>query len=127
MNLNDNGLDISDKLGAWSFENSGYGVVVGSGVYQIGDKTHFRGYKGLNNLTNLIRDNRNRINISVNQRLVLSWRLVVFRNASTDLINRFTQNVKVLNLHFDRKRAWASGWQWADRLVQSQPFIEVDG
>ncbi len=126
IDLRNDGLNISDKLGAWSFENSGYGVVVGSGVYQIGDKTHFRGYHGLNDLTELVKNNRNRINISVNQRLVLSWRLVVFRNASPDLINRFTQNVKVLNLHFDKKREWASGWNWADRLVSSLPFIEID-
>ncbi len=126
IDLRNNGLGISDKLGDWAVENEGYGVVVGSGVYQIGDKTHFRGYHGLNDLTNLIKNNRNKINISVNQRLVLSWRLVVFRNANHNLINRFTQNIKVLNLHFDRKREWASVWNWSDRLISSLPFIEVE-
>jgi len=126
IDLHNNGLDISDNLGDWKAEDEGYGVVVGSGVYQIGDNTHFRGYHGLNDLTNLVKNNRNRINISVNQRLVLSWRLVVFRNADPDLINRFTQNVKVLNLHFDRKREWDSGWKWTDQLVSSLPFIEVE-
>jgi len=126
IDLSNNGLGISDKMGDWNCENSGYGVMVGSGVYQIGEKVHFRGYHGLNDLLGLVQNNRNRVNISVKQQLVLSWRLVVFRNVSPDLINRFTQNVKILNLNFDRKRDWQSGWTWADRLIPSQPFIEIE-
>jgi len=126
IDLSNNGLGISDKLGDWNCENSGYGVVVGSGVYQIGEKVHFRGYHGLNNLLGIIQTNRNRVNISLEQRLVLSWRLVVFRNANTDMINRFTQNVKNLNLNFDRKRDWEEGWTWTQKLVSSLPFIEIE-
>lgn len=126
IDLSNNGLPISENLGDWNCENSGYGVIVGSGVYQIGEKVHFRGYHGLNDLLGIVKNNRNKVNISVNQRLVLSWRLVIFRNANTDLINRFTQNVKVLNLNFDRKREWDSDWTWANRLVSSQPFIEAE-
>ena len=125
VDLRNNGLGISDKLGDWNVENDGYGVVVGSGVYQIGDNVHFRGYHGLNDLLGLVKSNRNHINITVEQKLVLSWRLVVFRNAEHDLINRFTQGNKILNLHFDRKRDWASRWKWSDTLINSRPFIEI--
>jgi len=126
IDLSNNGLSMSDNLGDWNCENSGSGVIVGSGVYQIGEKVHFRGYHGLNDLIGIVKSNRNKVNIEVNQRLVLSWRLVVFRNANPDSINRFTKTVKTLNLNFDRKRDWDSGWTWQNRLVSSRPFIEVE-
>ncbi|MAH51851.1 hypothetical protein CMI37_38900 [Candidatus Pacearchaeota archaeon] len=124
--ISKNELNIGNNLGEWNFENRGGGVIVGSGVYQIGDKVHFRGYQGLNNLSDLVRRNRNSEDITINQRLVLSWRLVVFRNGNTNMINRFTRDKKTLNLNFDRKRHWLSKWSWENKLVTSKPFIEVN-
>jgi len=73
-----------------------------------------------------IQDNKNHINLDVTMELVLSWRLIVFRNADTDLINRFTPETKRLNLNFDHKREWKHGWTWANKLTPSLPFIEID-
>lgn len=117
------GLPISKELGDWSFEGEGPGVVVGSGVYQVGDKSHYRGYKGIDNLADLIMQNKGRINIPIEQTLVLSWRLVVFRNADPELVNRFIKESKVLNLHFDQKRNWANKWKWNGQLTQSEPLF----
>ena len=127
IDLSGNGLNMSDKMGAWALECEGFGVIVGSGVYQIGDKVHYRGYKAIKSLIDLIYSNRNRVKIPIDQTLVLSWRLVVFRNADTKLINRFTRDSKLLNLHFDTKRDWAQKWVWSKKLVQSEPFIQVEG
>lgn len=118
-------IPLSDKLGEWNLEANGYGVSVGCGVYQVGNKVHYRGYKRIDSLIDLIMNNRNKIKIPVNQTLVLSWRLIVFRNAENDMINRFVNEDKILNLHFDSKRNWSSAWKWDNKLHDSEPYFIV--
>lgn len=125
-NLTNSGFNLSNGLGSWQLQRDGEGVIIGSGVYQIGDNVHYRGYKAVGDLIALIDQKPHRINIKVKQRLVLSWRLVVFRNTNTNKINRFTNEHKVLDLHFDKKRDWSAGWDWKHRLVNSEPFIHID-
>ena len=124
--LSGNGLDMSTELGAWDFVREGEGVIVGSGVYQIGDKVHYRGYKTKVDLIDLI-NNTTKVKIDVPQKdLVLSWRLIAFRNADHKLINRFTSDSKSLNLHFDTKRDWQQKWTRKHILVDSEPYIHVE-
>lgn len=122
--LSNDGISIGDGLGDWGYVNEGDGVIVGSGVYQVGSMIHYRGFKGIPDLIGLVMANRH-INIPVQQELVLSWRLVVFRHNDLDRINRFVHESKNLNLHFDTKREWNGKWTWTKELVGSHPRIHA--
>ena len=119
--------DLSPDLGEWSHVVSGDGVVVGSGVYQINGNIHYRGYTNIPDLSDLILGNKGKLKLDVLQKLVLSWRLVAFRGADINLINRFIEDdPKTLNLNFDTKRDWLGRWRWRRELVPSQPFIMAE-
>ena len=126
IDIEKHGFICDTDIGGWNKESDGAGVMVGSGVYQVGDKVHYRGYKSINSLIDLILENRNHTEITIPQKLVLSWRLVVFRNAGSELINRFVDDDKILNLEFDSKREWVNGWNWNQKLTGSAPFIYTD-
>lgn len=126
LDLEAHGFNCNSDLGGWNREANGDGVMVGSGVYQVGNKVHYRGYKSIDSLIDLIMSNRNKKDITIPQRLVLSWRLVVFRNAGNEFINRFVTDDKILNLEFDSKREWRTGWNWQHKLTGSMPFIHAD-
>jgi len=127
--LSGNGIKLSGDLGDWSQEQTGDGVIVGCGVYQVGDKSHYRGFKVKDfTLSDIISSNKGKHKITIDQKLVLSWRLVVFRNADHNQINRFIKGQeasKTLHLNFDNKRDWDSNFNWR-RLVNSKPRIYVE-
>lgn len=118
-------------LGDLIYETEGNGILLGSGIYQIGDKIKFRGfnlrkvgqsgYKGngnqkredciefSNDLTELFKHDRDRVKI-FDQR-PLSWREVAFHGWSRDLINCFTELPKDVNVQFDKKRIWVDDYK----------------
>lgn len=118
-------LKVSLKIGEWSLTCQGLGIILGSGVYQVGDKVRFRGFPMRTPLFELL--NKSPPIITIPDKRALSWREVVFHNWSTDLINRFEEIDKQLNINFDTKRQWDDAWQDGDdaleRVIDSSPFI----
>lgn len=119
------GFPISTDVGAWNFDREGAGVVVGTGVYQVGNQTHYRGFKGHFDLLELVYGTREPV-ITVPQITVTSWRAGAFRH-KPELINVFKEDdSKILNLNFDTKRQWANRWNWRDELTPSEPLTEIE-
>jgi hypothetical protein len=117
-------LQCSNTLGSFTKENSGLGVVLGSGIYQIGDKTRFRGFHRPMSLMELI-DTPSKT-ISLKDIHATTWRECAFHNWDTARINRFENTTKSLRVNFDCKRIWLNDYKTfrevLRRRVESLPI-----
>lgn len=111
-------------LGAFSYETEGKGIILGSGVYQIGDKVALRGFSTKHALYDLLVYNNRSAPIAVLR--PYTWREVMFHNWNKKLINYFDAKDKQMRVNFDSKRLWLDDWQkWTDvdkRKVYSEPL-----
>lgn len=118
-------LSKDGELGDMVYELEGDGVILGSGMYQIGKKNKTRGFHLKNDLVDLVRDGKKYITIE--EIRPYSWREVIFHNWEIDRINRFETVVKRLDVNFDKKRMWLKDWKKFDevigRKVQSLPRV----
>jgi hypothetical protein len=111
---------VCDKsLGGWDFVSKGMGYIIGSGVYSIGRTVHFRGFDKKLDLNRLIKNSRNG-KVEITTKLATTWRQSIFRGS--DDINLFTDDDKMLDLNFDKKRVWKSRFN-RNRLSGSNPII----
>lgn len=123
-------LDIKtgSGLGEWEKSKEGEGIILGTGIYQIGEKSRFRGFPTKMPLIDLIPSSGK--TMSIKRIAPQSWRETVFRNQSLRLINRFLETEKELKLNFDRKRLWLDDYtnykQVRERTVESLPLVLVD-
>ena len=117
--LHTNGLRLDKEMGGWDLQVEGDGVMVGSGVYQIGSLTHFQGCKAVDNLISIINAKPHKTKIEVPQTIVQVWRLSASQHKTTDEINRFVETHKVLDLHQDKGRIWNGKWKFKGGLVGS--------
>ncbi len=112
-------------LGQLAFEKEGPGVILGSGIYQIGDKIKFRGFPLKRDLLELCAGRGKSLKIS-NQH-AYTWREITFRGWSNELINRFETIDKNLDVNFDQKRLWIDDWNSFQDVhkdnVSSLPFV----
>lgn len=119
-------LDFPDSggLGDMVYELEGEGVIIGSGIYQIGDKSRFRGFDSREKLLDLLPEKGNKLNIEINR--PYSWREVAHRNMDVDMINRFCDMPRNMRLNFDRKRIWLDDYkcfsELKERNVESVPW-----
>lgn len=113
------------KIGEYGFECEGDGLVLGSGIYQIGHKVRFRGFDAHIRLIDLVR--RGGEKITIKQERPLTWRTVAVRHLNTDRINRFEEVPRELDVRFDRKRLWIDDWkdfsECMERNVSSFPLF----
>lgn len=120
-------LDIgrSPELGEFAYDCEGEGIILGSGVYEVGDKTAFRGFHTKLSLRELLRYNSNKAPVSVMR--PFTWREVAFHGWDKKLINYFNEADRKMAVNFDSKRLWLDDWQkWTDvekRNVSSEPLI----
>ena len=108
------------KLGDMVHEISGKGVILGSGVYQIGNKTKFRGFDSGISLIDAIQKSKNTLKVIKTR--PYSWREVVFHNWNTDLINRFTDITKNVNIQFDKKRIWINDYTKFSEVLKRKVY-----
>jgi len=103
-------LDIENKveLGNMIYECDGAGVILGSGIYQIGEKVRFRGFNLSKNLFDLLESKTK--SISMESIRPYTWREVIFHNWEKSKINCFTNIEKRLKIDFDCKRLWIDDW-----------------
>ena len=118
----------NDSLGELSFETQGQGVILGSGIYQIGDKIRFRGFPLKTSLMEIIQTGKK--TLTLQNKHAYTWREVIFHNWNKDLINQFTTLDKKVDINFDQKRLWINDWnnfsEIPDRKVESIPLIFND-
>jgi len=120
-------LDITTGklLGDWDFEAEGNGVVLGCGIYQIGNLSKVRGFKTKIPLLDLIDVRKSEIQLV--EKHAVSWREVIFHNWDTELINQFTDVTKKININFDRKRIWLDDYKYFQealhKKIQSLPHV----
>lgn len=113
------------KLGEFNFVREGEGVILGSGIYQIGETVKFRGFEKKATLFDLFTSDVSKIGIDVTR--PHSWRLVMAMGWDTEKINLFETLPRKLKVNFDQKRLWFHDWQkFTDipkRKVESVPLV----
>jgi hypothetical protein len=104
-------LDIRTgrALGDWEHTISGRGLMFGCGIYQIGDKSRFRGFTTKEPLLSLMPTSGNTWDMSSFR--PHSWREVIFRDMPLEEINHFVQENKSIDIRLDRKRLWIDDWK----------------
>lgn len=106
----------SGTLGDLIFECEGDGLIIGSGIYQIGKKVKFRGFNLKDDLFPLV-DQHKRY-ISFTQRHAYSWKEVIFRNWENNMINKFEDLTKRVDINFDRKRIWIDDYKYFNDILK---------
>ena len=109
-------------MGDLIFECEGNGVILGSGVYQIGDKVRFRGFDLNLDLMQIVGTNRKFYKVDTTR--PLTWREVAFHGWEHDRINRFEIVKKKLAVDFDQKRLWIKDWK-SFKDVEKRKVISV--
>jgi hypothetical protein len=116
----------TNELGGLSYETEGDGIVVGCGVYEIGNKTALRGVPSSVKLRDLCVTGKGKVTVNVRQ--PLSWRLATVRHRDESEINRWFDANKDLRPNADCKRIWLDDYKdWRevlDRHALSVPIIE---
>ncbi len=118
-------LETSSDLGAFEKKAEGEGVIIGSGIYQVGNKVKLRGIEKNLSLLELIQVCGKQLSIDCQH--VYSWREVAFRGWDTFHINLFDTVPKKIEVNFDQKRLWIDDWKtWQDVVkhpVESVPLV----
>ncbi len=109
-------IGTGKELGDMDFETEGKGLVLGCGVYQIGDKIRFRGFQFDKDLFELFDTKRK--TIQVPQLHVNTWREVAFHNWDIEKINLFENNIRDITCDFDMKRVWLEDYKRFDEVLK---------
>lgn len=122
-----------DKLlGGWSLAEQGNGVIIGSGIYEIGDKNAIRGFHlkkeklpdGTEHQITIkeLLENSKGPKIKIKHLVVKSWRQTLIQH--TNETNKFIEDdAKILDLNFDRKRIWHHRFSRRKQLQNSEPLF----
>ena len=118
-------LPSTGSLGDFIQDKEGDGVILGSGIYQVGDHSKFRGFSTKTKLLNILPSKGKVIDISKVR--PYTWREVAHRNMSMGKINLFEEIPRKLKLNFDCKRIWLDDYndfsEVKKRKVISVPWI----
>lgn len=118
-------IDTASSLGAIDYEVEGDGLILGSGIYQIGQKSRFRGFNTKTPLMDMLPKTGRKLSMTKNR--PYSWREVAHRGLALTDINRFEDMPRELNLNFDSKRIWLDDYnsygEVLKRNVESVPWF----
>ena len=119
-------IKTDSALGGWMLEDVGYGIILGSGVYQIGDKVRFRGFNRNVDLKTLCTKNKRTVEIPTTR--PVTWKECIFHNWDVERINRFEIQPRNLRIDFDCKRIWLDDYtRFSDVLKRNVESIPLDG
>lgn len=98
---------LGNKLGDWALEREGEGIIIGSGVYDLGNKIAFRGLKVRDGITwrERLATAKDAASVAVPVTVVPSLLGAVSRG-KRELANVFLNSVKRVDLNSDVKRVW---------------------
>ncbi len=111
-------LEIGPGLGEWSRETEGEGLIIGSGVYQIGDLCKFRGFGARRKFLEYDGDLAAREIVILEER-PYSWKEVLHRGLPKDYINRFHEEERRLDINFEVRRQWERDWEDVEDMLTS--------
>jgi len=100
--------EVSGELGGLEHEIFGRGIVVASGMYEIADKTKYRGFRMRRGMTwrRLLKKYPGRMSVRVRQLHVESWVEAQAKGHPKEAINVFENTTKKIDLNCDEKRLW---------------------
>lgn len=110
-------FDHSRELGEWRLEKEGKGVILGTGIYQIGDKVKFRGFDSKVDFFTLLNTDQQIIPIEYIH--PYTWKQAIAFGWGHEAINFFTPIDKQLNINFDHKRIWERQWNSGKDVLNS--------
>jgi hypothetical protein len=115
-----------DELGGWKKEAEGEGVIIRSGIYQIGSKVKTRGFKLVNysNLFEVLEKNRFSDIITLKFRAPLSL-LEGIRTNRDNEINKFVYIIRNIDLNDCKKRIIlerVKAQDYLERNIKTIPF-----
>ena len=132
-------LQVSNKLGEWSLEQTGQTNVLRSGIYRIDNKLKNRGIKKavaletpfgeFKDIFNYIQSRPFETEYPIIMRRPLSFIECLLRHKqfSTADINRFMELEYMININRDHKRRWdgtfEAGAEIFTRAIDSQPLV----
>lgn len=118
-------IELKNTLGSFLPVTEGNGLIIGSGIYQIGDLVKFRGFNIPIDLFTLC-DTKKK-SISLKETRPYTWKEVMFHNWDRHQINRFTDIEKTVSCDFDSKRLWVKDYHRFEevlhRNVKSLPLF----
>jgi len=114
-------LKCNDKINNWKLEKHDSGVILMTGVYQIGDITKRRGFKSDKiDWIKLLERNKNRDYIPMPQTHVNKIAEILKRFANLDELNKFIRFWKRLRINSDKKRNWDRNFESCNDVLNSQ-------
>ena len=125
-------LNIGKILGNWNLENKGKGVIIGTGIYQIGKKVKTRGipFKLVKNWFKLIKKNKNKESIIFVIKHFKKIREALVQDKSIINTNRMFDIEKKLSCNCDLKRNWYDEFSnfndLINRNITSLPYFSFE-
>jgi len=125
------GLKLGKGLGEWDYKEVKNLIVVGSGVYTYSDRngkrvtTKFRGFSPDMDLAMSLKKAGRLHKVSRHVLRNTSLKQAV-RKEHRDSLNVLREQIRYLNVNFDRKRYWAERWNAGDltrKNYESKPLI----
>ena len=114
-------LKCNDKIGNWKLEKEGSGVILMTGVYQIGDITKRRGFKAEKiDWIKLLERNKDRDYIPMPQLHVNKIAEILKRFKNLDDLNKFIRFWKKLRINSDKKRNWNRNFENCNDVLNSK-------
>ena len=112
-------LHLDIKLGNWTLDYEGSGVLLNTGVYQIGKKVRHRGFKGTDiDLIKLLNQNLEKDHIDFSRIKVLKIAESLLRFNNIDDVNKFYMKEKKLHLDNDKKRIWNDSFKTCKDVLE---------
>jgi len=118
---------LGDKLGQFVLKHQDKGIMILSGMYQMGSKAAYRGFRMPKGFSwyDKLKSMGNRSKTALSFREAKSWITAVIQNKPEE-INRFSDVSKELDLNADNKRLWlerTDASKLLSGLEQSLPIL----
>lgn len=116
-------------IGTWELAEQGEGVIVSTGIYQLGEKVATRGFvfRDGENWFDVLGKAGTKSHLKLKELRVLSWTQQIARGKDSD-INLFSRSYKDLNLNGEMKRIWmkpTNAKRLLTELQYSSPMIAL--
>lgn len=116
-------LKVSDKIGDWELEKYDFdsGMVLMSGIYQIGNIAKRRGFSGGKgfNWIKLLKENLDKDYIKTSYTKVMKIAECLRRFHSIEKVNSFIETTRKLYINGDRKRIWDRNFDNCKDVLES--------
>jgi hypothetical protein len=121
---------VENKLGSMLLKRSGSGIVIMTGMYKLGDKNAYSGFKMPKSFdwSKKLRELGDKSEIQLTFNESMSWIKAVVEKRPQE-INRFINNTTTLDLNAENKRMWlqkTTGNKLLTGLEHSLPIVYIE-